>query len=91
MSPSDDAPRRGDPNIKLVEVYIAHGEMQAQMIRSILDGDGIDSMMQGEAVRLTHSITVDGLAEVKIMVREEDEERAREIIEVFLENKDQPD
>ena len=91
MNPSDDIPRQGDPNIKLVEVTIAHGEMQAQMIRSILDGDGIDSMMQGEAIRLTHSITVDGLAEVKILVREEDEERAREVIETFLKNGDQPE
>ena len=91
MNPSEDGPRQGDPNIKLVEVYTAHGEMQAQMIRSILDGDGIDSMMQGEAVRLTHSITVDGLAEVKILVREEDEKRAREVIETFLKDENQPE
>jgi len=91
MNPSNKEPRQGDPNIKLIEVYTAHGEMQAQMIRSILEGDGIDSMLQGETIRLTHCITVDGLAEVKILVREEDEERAREVIEVFLKDEDQPE
>jgi hypothetical protein len=75
----------GDPNVELIEVYTAHGEMDAQIIRSVLEGDGIDSMLSGEALRLTHGLTVDGLAEVKILVRKEDEERAREVISVFLE------
>ncbi len=91
MNPSNDGPRQGDPNIKLVEVHTAHGEMQAQMIRSILEGDGIDSMLKGETIRLTHGITVDGLAEVKILVREEDENRAREVIEAFMKVEDQPE
>jgi hypothetical protein len=65
--------------------------MQAQLIRSLLEGDGIESMLQGETVRLTHAITVDGLAEVKILVREEDEQRARDVIEAFMENDDQPE
>ena len=88
MNPSNGDTRRGDPNIRLVEVYTAHGEVQAQLIRALLEGDGIESMFQGEAVRLTHGITIDGLAEVKVLVREEDEERAREIIGAFLEHED---
>jgi hypothetical protein len=91
MNPSNENPGRGDPNIKLVEVFIAQGEVQAQLIRAMLEGDGIESMFQGEAIRLTHGITVDGLAEVKILVREEDEDRAREIIETFLDGEGQPE
>ena len=71
--------------MQLVEVFKAQGEIEAQMIRSVLESDGIDSMLSGESVRLTHGITVDGLAEVRILVREEDEERAREVIAAFLE------
>ena len=78
----------GDPNVELVEVYKAQGETQAQLIRSVLEGDGIESMLSGESVRLTHGITVDGLAEVKILVRKEDEARAREVIAVFLDGQD---
>jgi hypothetical protein len=76
----------GDPNVQLVEVYKAQGEMQAQMIRSVLESDGIESMLSGESVRLTHGFTVDGLAEVKILVREEDETRAREVISAYLDD-----
>ncbi|NIO29565.1 MAG: hypothetical protein GTO29_13540 [Candidatus Latescibacteria bacterium] len=88
MEKSRKGPRKGDPNIKLVEVWKAQGETEAQIIRSVLEGDGIESMLSGESVRLTHGITVDGLAEVKILVREEDETRAREVIAAFVENKD---
>jgi hypothetical protein len=83
MDPSQDKLRKGDPNIKLVEVYTAHGETEAQMIRSMLEGSGIDSMLRGETTRITHGFTVDGLAEVKIIVREEDEERAKEVLDDF--------
>ena len=76
----------GDPKVELVEVFKAQGEMEAQVIRSILEGDGIESMLSGESVRLTHGLTVDGLAEVKILVREDEETRAREVIRVFMEN-----
>jgi hypothetical protein len=86
MSESEKPPKKGDPNIELVEVWVAHGEVDAQMIRSLLEGDGIEAMLSGEAVRLTHAVTIDGLAEVKILVREEDAERAREVIAAFKEN-----
>ncbi len=78
----------GDPNVELVEVFTAQGEMDAQMIRSMLESDGIESMLSGESVRLTHGITVDGLGVVKILVRKEDEARAREVIAVFLDGRD---
>ena len=88
MTDSEEPRRQGDPNIELVEVWTAQGEMNAQLIRSVLEGDGIDSMLSGESVRLTHGITVDGLAEVKILVRKEDEKRAREVIAAFIEDGD---
>lgn len=78
----------GDPKVELVEVYTAQGETDAQMIRSLLEGDGIESMLSGESVRLTHGFTVDGLAEVKILVRKEDEARAREVIAAFLDDEE---
>jgi hypothetical protein len=76
----------GDPNVELVEVFKAQGEMEAQVIRSVLESDGIESMLSGESIRLTHGLTVDGLAEVKILVRDDEETRAREVIRVFMEN-----
>ena len=54
--------------------------MDAQLIRSLLESNGIRSMFSGESLRLTHGFTIDGLAEVKILVRDEDAKRACEII-----------
>ena len=65
---------------KLVEVSRAYGEMEAQVIHSLLESHGIESMLKGEALRITHGFTMDGLAEVRILVRPEDAERAKEII-----------
>ena len=64
----------------LVEVWRAQGEMDAQLMRSMLESNGIDPVLSGEALRLTHGLTVDGLAEVRIMVRAEDAKRACDII-----------
>jgi len=64
----------------LVDVWHSYGEMDSQLIRALLDSHGIESMLSGESLRLTHGFTVDGLAEVKILVREEDATRARDII-----------
>lgn len=65
---------------ELVGVWRAQGEMEAQLVRALLEGSGIESMLSGEALRLTHGLTVDGLAEVRILVREEDVTKACEII-----------
>ena len=70
----------GKAQLKLVEVCRASDELEAQIIRGLLESNGIDCSFRGEAVRLTHSIAVDGLAEVRILVRPEDAERAERII-----------
>ena len=63
-----------------MEVSRAYGELEAQVIHSLLESHGIVSMMRGEALRITHGFTIDGLAEVRILVRPEDAQRAKEII-----------
>lgn len=78
LSAEPPEPRAGAS--ALVEVWYTHGEMDAQLMRSLLESSGISSMFSGESLRLTHGFTVDGLAEVRILVREEDAKRACEII-----------
>jgi hypothetical protein len=64
----------------LVEIWRTQGEMNAQLVRSLLEGSGIPSLLSGESLRLTHGLTIDGLALVRIYVRGEDAARASEII-----------
>jgi predicted amidophosphoribosyltransferase len=75
---------RGTPKpedvVELVEVWRTQGEVEAQLIKSLLEGNGIESMLSGESLRLTHGFTVDGLALVKILVRPGDARRSCDII-----------
>jgi len=64
----------------LVEVWRTQGEVDAQLIASLLESHGIKSMFSGESLRLTHGLTVDGLALVKILVRPEDARLACDVI-----------
>ena len=65
---------------KLVEVYRATGNMEAQVIKSLLESFGIPCLLKSNAAQSIHVFTVDGLAEVRVMVRESMTEEARRLI-----------
>jgi hypothetical protein len=62
-------------------VFVAGGEMQAQQVRAFLEASGIVTTVRGEALRHTHGFTLDGLGAVRILVKAEDAEQARALIE----------
>jgi predicted amidophosphoribosyltransferase len=80
LSGSPPAVEPAISNEDLVEIWREQGEINAQMVKSLLEGSGIESMLSGEALRLTHGLTVDGLALVRVLVRPEDAARASDII-----------
>ncbi|MBI2848103.1 MAG: DUF2007 domain-containing protein [Chloroflexi bacterium] len=57
-------------NGNLVEVYRAKGELEAQVIKSLLETRGIPCLFQSNAAPSVHVFTVDGMGEIKIMVDE---------------------
>jgi len=61
-------------------VFIASGEIHAQQVRAFLEAAGISSALQGESLRNTHGLTLDGLGMVRIVVAAADEERARALL-----------
>lgn len=64
---------------KLVEVYSAYGELQAQVIRSKLQAAGIQAIFRNDALG-TLGFVVNGLGEFRILVAEKDEQAARDIL-----------
>jgi hypothetical protein len=58
------------PDEKLVEVYKAHGEMEAQVIKAKLESNGIPVLLKSTAAPSVHAFVVDGLGEYRIMVPE---------------------
>jgi hypothetical protein len=51
-----------------VVIFVAQGEPEEQQVRSFLAAHGITTWVRGEALRKTHSLTLDGLGEVEILV-----------------------
>ena len=66
---------------KLTEVYRANGEMQALVIKSLLESYGIPSLLKSEAAPSVFNFAVDGMGEYKVMVREDMADEARRLIE----------
>lgn len=60
---------------ELVQIYAANG-LEADLIRSVLEGSGIAVLMKRSGMEGVYGPVVDA----HLLVREEDEERAREVI-----------
>ena len=71
---------RSDPDIELVDVWECQGETEAQLLKGLLESEGIDSIFKGEALRKTHGFRITQLGTVGVQVRSEDLERARRVI-----------
>ena len=52
----------------MVEVYRATGEMEAQIIKSLLESYGIPSLIKSNAAPSVHVIMADGLGIFNVMV-----------------------
>ena len=65
---------------QLVEVYQAEGEMQAQVIKGLLESYGIPCLLKSNASPAVHVFTIDGMGEIKVMVGESMAEKARRLI-----------
>jgi len=66
--------------MKLVEVYRALGEAEALIIKSLLESNGIHSILKSHAAPSVHVFTVDGMGEYKVMVGESKAEEAKRLI-----------
>ena len=70
--------QRPDPNEKLVKVFDSEQESEAIVVKGLLDSAGIDNDLKSGSFLQD---AFPGLGGMVILVREEDEGRARELIE----------
>ncbi|MFC2067978.1 DUF2007 domain-containing protein [Chloroflexota bacterium] len=66
--------------MKLVEVYRAVGEMEAQAIKGLLESNGILCLLNSNAAPSVHAFAVNGMGEVRIKVKESQSNEARSLI-----------
>jgi hypothetical protein len=67
-------------NQKLVEVYKAPNEMEAQIIKGLLESYEIPCFLKSNAAPSVHMFTIDGMGEVRVMVLDGVADRARKLI-----------
>ena len=65
---------------KMVEIYRAASEAEAQIIKGLLESCGIFCLLRSNAAPSVHMFAVDGMGEVKVMVWEEVAGEAKELI-----------
>lgn len=86
MKEKEEAERERYRTMDIVRVHSVQGQPEADLIQSLLEANNIESFTKGRAVQSVHPFTVDGLGEIQILVREEDTDKARNIIEEFVED-----
>ena len=65
---------------KMVEVYRAAGEVEAQIIKGLLESYGIPCLLKSNAAPSVYVLTINGMGEVRVMVWEEAMEEAKRLI-----------
>jgi len=79
MAENDDR-RASKDDSDLAEVTRVYGPFEADLIRNFLGSHGIGSVVRGRTAPFVYPLTVDGLAEFKVLVQKADLEKARELI-----------
>ena len=57
-----------------------NGDIEAQQVKAFLEAHGIPCELRGEALRMTHGFTLDGLGVVRVCVPETMVEQARALL-----------
>jgi hypothetical protein len=70
-------------NEEKLEMIRTAGPMEAEMIREILQNNGIEATLQGELAAATLPAT-SGLDEVRIWVKEQDAAVARDLVDAYF-------
>jgi len=70
----------GKKEEKLVEIYLAHGEAEAQVVKTKLESCGIPAMLKSSAAPSVHAFVIDGLGEYRVMVPESFAREANDLI-----------
>jgi len=68
---------------KLVEVAVTHNEVEANIIKSLLEAAGIDCLLVTQTPHNVYPVNVNGLGEFKIKVLDHSAEMAKTVIHEY--------
>ena len=77
---SDDGPKLDSDDMELKEVLVVQGAVEASVVKSFLESNGITVFFRGLVVQSVHAFSADGLGQVRICVPEKDYETAKTLL-----------
>jgi len=80
MSNNHDSKKDTDRDADFKEVAKVWGQAEAEVIRSLLESEGIQCVLKGRIVQSVYPITADGLGEVRVFVAAEDFDLAEKLL-----------
>jgi len=80
MDNAQEKKKKSADDSKLKELHKVWGPVEAEIIKSYLESNGIICILRGRVVQSVHPFSADGLGEIKILVSEEDYTRAQELL-----------
>ena len=72
-------------------VITVSGELQADLIRNLLEAQGIEVFLNQEGAGRAYGLTVGPMGEVQVLVPEDQSEEARQIVDDFYAGKFESD
>jgi hypothetical protein len=75
----------------LKEIYVAMGSAEAEVIKGLLEANGIKCLLRGNIAQGVYPFTVNGLGEISIVVNEEDYQQAVKLLKEKEQLKDEKD
>ena len=68
---------------RFVRLDTVEGKLQAEIIRGMLEAQGIETMLSQESAASIYGLGVGPMAEVEILVRPEQLDQARKLLEAY--------
>jgi len=80
MDNNKEKEKKSDEDSQLKEVHKVWGPVEADVIKSFLESNGISCLLRGKVVQSVHPFSADGLGEIKILVSKKDYALAKKLL-----------
>ena len=80
MDETDDKAPDKDQDRDLQEVCRVFGPAEAEVVKNFLESQGISCLIRGQVPRFIYPVSVDGMAEFKVLVAPKDIALAKDLV-----------
>lgn len=74
-------------NKEWVEILFTYDEVEADIVKNVLEGENIEVMKDSMKIR-PYPVSIGRLGEVRLFVKNDDEQRARDILSIMEQSKE---